>query len=727
MMKKNIIRLTVIFIFSLYSSIHAAGTGIISGIVKDIDTGKGLPGVNVQVLSTVLGASTEENGSFEIRHMPEGQYTLKATMIGYKSGTIKNVIVKQGDRTDVVITLQETVIDFDPLVVTASKTQLDLDDASGSISVVSAPEIRERNALRVDQVLETVPGVNFIRDQVNIRGSTGFTIGAANRTLLLLDGVPVMTSDTGQFNWDLLPVLDIEQIEVVKGAGSALWGTAALGGVINIITKSATREGKTLFRLTVGEYDEPRYEEWKWTNRPLTFGRFDVSHSQQYGPVGLRLSVGRHISTGYTEVDDFRRWNFTGKMDYNFSNGSIWTVYGSYNYNLGGIYVGWDDPQKPFEVKSSNENSRGEIEMASLYSRYHWIISPKAALNFRISYIMTLMGSQFVTSTDFNPAKGLGAEIQGDLLPTSNMNITYGAEFKWDSGNTKYFGEHKGYTVGLYGQVEYRFFDDKIRFSPGVRYDQYKLIDGLSQDLLSPRIGINYQPFENTVLRTSAGSGFRAATIAERFLDFESTSVIVESNPDLKAETSWSYDFSWRQYLRKNWFVEIGAFRNDFKNLIEIDLRQSQIEFAQDIRVAVKFQNLLEARIQGLEFTTSGMWWKNRLKLNATATVMDHKDLSTNKPLTYRPDVIAHINPSLNLGLWEFHADYRYASRIEAVKLFVYDERVPQKVVNFRVLYHLGNIDIQLGVNNALDYYYTQIERNMAEVRNFTIGITGEF
>ena len=126
--------------------------------------------------------------------------------------------------------------------------------------------------------------------------------------------------------------------------------------------------------------------------------------------------------------------------------------------------------------------------------------------------------------------------------------------------------------------------------------------------------------------------------------------------------------------------------------------------------MAVQFKNLLRARIQGIELTTSGRWWRDRFGLKATATIMDHEDLITHEPLTYRPKVIAHLNPSLSVGPWEFHADYRYASRIEAVKLFYYDDRVPQKVWNFRIIYHLGNIDFQFAINNALDYYYTQIE-----------------
>ncbi|MFZ5518277.1 MAG: TonB-dependent receptor [Candidatus Zhuqueibacterota bacterium] len=719
----------LIIVFSLSTlttTLLAKEHGTIAGTVTELASGKKLPGVNIQVVGTTLGASSDFNGNFSISHVPVGQYAIRATMIGHLPAIHSGIVVAANEVIRLNIQLEETVINFAPVIVTANKMKKDLDETPNSVSVVSAPEIRQKNALRVDQVLETVPGVNFIRDQVNIRGSTGFTIGAANRTLLLLDGVPVMTSDTGQFNWDLLPVLDIEQIEVVKGAGSALWGTAALGGVINIITKSPNEQGKTLVQLIGGEYDEPRYDEWKWTSIPLQFSRVDISHSRRLGPLAFRVSVGRHVSTGFTEVGDFKRWNATGKFTYNFKGGSNWTLYSAYNYNAGGIYVGWDDPRQPFEVKPSNRNSRGEIKMANFYTKFNWILTSKAALKFRVSYLMTLMGNEFIKSTDFNPAKGLGAEIQGDYLPFSNLDLTYGCEFKWDTGSTKYFGDHQGYTIGLYGQAEYRLFN-KLRFTPGLRYDRYQLVDGMAQSLVSPRFGVNYTPFENTILRASAGSGFRAATIAERFLDFESSSVIVEANPELKAETSWSYDVGLRQYVTKNWFFEIGAFRNDFDNLIEIDLRQSEIQFAQDIRVAVRFKNLLKARIQGMEFTTGGHWWKKRLHLQATATVLDHEDVITHEPLTYRPKVIAFVHPSLHLGNVELHSEYRYASRIEAVKLYYYDDRVPQKVWNFRIIYHLANVDLQLAVNNALDYYYTQIERNMAEIRNFTVGITGEF
>ena len=706
---------------------RAQNTGRIAGQVREAHSGRPLPGANVQVEGTFLGGSANTEGKFTVRDLPPGRYALRVSMIGHRTVRVPEVKVLAGQTTTVEVDLPEAIVDLNPVVVTASKGERPLDQSASSVSVLRAEEIRSRQALRVDQALEMVPGVSFVREQVNIRGSTGFTLGAANRTLLLVDGVPVMASDTGEFNWDLLPVLDIEQIEVVKGAGSALWGSAALGGVINIITKSPAEDGRFAVRVVAGEYDQPRYKEWRWTDMPMLFGRADLSYSRKFGPIGVRLSAGRHVSTGYTEVGDFRRWNATGKLTYTFAGGSKLTLYGAYNHNLTGIFVGWDDPRHPFQVRPSNRTSRAKIEMANLYARYTWVLSPRAALKFRLSYLMTLMGSQFVTTTDFNPAHGWGGEIQGDMLASPTIAITYGGEWRWDTGSTKYFGEHQGYTVGLYGQSEFRLWSGRLTLTAGLRYDRYQLIGGVAQALLSPRLGLNWRPRANSVLRASAGSGFRAATIAERYLDFENRSVIVQANPELRAETSWSYDLGWRQYLNPDWYFEMSGFRTDYDDLIEVDLRQSQIDFAQDIKVTVRFRNLLQARVQGLEVASCGRWWRRRLGLQAWATLLEAKDLVSGQALTYRPRVIAHLSPSLHVGAWELQADYRYASRIEAVKLFQYDERVPQKVWNLRLIWHVGNLQLHAAVNNVLDYYYTQIERTMGEIRNFAVGVSGEF
>ena len=225
-MRINRVTFLIISLLFFGAQTHAAERGIIAGQVTKAQTDEKLPGVNIQIEGTMLGASSDVNGNFIIYNVPPGIYTIRATMVGHLTGRVKAIQVLVNKRVEITFELEETVINFDPLIVSANKMEKNLDSTPNSVSIISAPEIQRRHAFRVDQVLETIPGVNFVRDQVNIRGSTGFTIGAANRTLLLVDGVPVMASDTGEFNWDLLPVLDIEKIEVVKGAGSALWGTA---------------------------------------------------------------------------------------------------------------------------------------------------------------------------------------------------------------------------------------------------------------------------------------------------------------------------------------------------------------------------------------------------------------------------------------------------------------------------------------------------------------------
>ncbi|UCE08435.1 MAG: TonB-dependent receptor plug domain-containing protein, partial [bacterium] len=211
----------LIHIVLLFLPVAAIASGNISGKVIDSVTREPLPGANIEILSTIHGASADRNGDFIIQNIPPNSYVLRVSMIGYRSVTVRNILVNDdGEDTRIVIKLTETPIEFDPIIVSAGKMKQRLDQASVSLSVVTFKEIKRRNPTNLIEALETTPGINFIGNQINIRGSTGYTFGAGNKVLLLLDDVPVYASDTGEFNWDMLPPLDIEQIEVLKGAGS---------------------------------------------------------------------------------------------------------------------------------------------------------------------------------------------------------------------------------------------------------------------------------------------------------------------------------------------------------------------------------------------------------------------------------------------------------------------------------------------------------------------------
>ncbi len=698
-------------------------SGTIRGRVVDAQTGAPLPGANVQAMGTLRGASADLNGVFVIPHLEAGTYAVRATMMGYRFVTLSNVRVTDGATTDVTFRLKETPIAFDPVVVLAGKSEQRLDEAPVSISVVTAREIARRNPPNLIGALETAPGVHFVGNQINIRGSSGYSFGAGNKVLLLLDGVPVYASDTGEFNWDMIPPHDIERIEVQKGAGSTLWGASALGGVVNIITRDPESEGLVRVHIAGGKFDKPYYPEWEWTERSrLYFLREDVSFSKRAGRVGVRLSAGHAKSTGYTMLGESEKVNLTGKFDVRLSDAVRWTTYAAWNRTERGYFIQWMGPNDPYEVDTAYLDNVAATNQLNIYTRMRATLSSRLALSVRASMVRTLMGTTFGTGADFNPAYGQGAEVQADLIPVPGHTVTGGVQFQLDAGSTQFFGSHKGYFIGPYLQDEWAI-NDNLKLTTGFRYDRYQLVGGLKEDLLSPRVGINWRPWKGTSFRASAGSGFRAATIVERFLELSVMNFTIKANPDLAAESSRAYDVGFRQAITSDWHVDVSLFDTEYWNLIEahLDLLRGQIQF----------RNIPRARIRGLELTTRGAARLSLFRqivqpsLEVSLTAMDHEDLKWHEPLTYRPKVLTTVKASLGVGPVTLQADYRYASKIDAVKIYPINARVPMHFVDVRAMWDMGPMTLKLGATNIFQYNYAPMESNLMPPRTFTVGLEG--
>jgi len=729
-MKYRIIHFVELLIFPLFLSFFFSVTsiyanGILSGVVMDSKTHQPLSAVNIQVLGTLLGGSTEKNGNFIIDKIPAGIYTIRASMMGYRSETITGVKIDLSTKTELKIQLVETAIQFDPIIISANKTQQRLDLAPVSLSVINSKEIESRNPTNLIEVLETAPGVMFIGNQINIRGSTGYTFGAGNKVLLLLDGIPVYASDTGEFNWDMIPPSDIEQVEILKGAGSTLWGASALGGVVNIITKTPSPQEKWHVNLSTGKYDKPYYKEWYWTDHTrLFYDRQDMSYSKQFASVGFRCSASRFVSKGYRQLGDFEKYNVTGRFDYRVTSNLKFIGYAAYSYSDQGFFVQWKGQNDPYEVDEANLQNYAQLNQFNLYAKITRLFSSRFSVSVRASMVRTLMGNQFGDGNEFNPALGQGIELQADWIPAVAHSLTFGVQYQHDAGSTKFFGDHQGYFIGPYVQDEWRL-NKTMRLTMGVRYDRYQLIENLKEDLISPRIGINWQPWQITSFRASAGSGFRAATIVERFLELSIMNFNIVSNPQLKAETSWAFDVGCRHYFTSNWNIDVSLFDNEYQNLIEahMDLIRGQIQF----------RNVPRARIQGVEVTTNftAPFFVRSVNMNShvqlSLTAMNHQDLEWNEPLTYRPKTLATIRYTQHINQFQLHVDYRYASKIDEVKIYPINDRVPMKFVDVRLSYNYRSLTMQLGINNLLQYNYAPMESNLLPMRTFTLGLNGEF
>lgn len=740
-----------LFIFLLFL-LNTAGfsqfnRGIIEGNITSADTKEGLPGADVQIAGTLLGASADVRGYYIIRNVPEGEYDLKFSMIGYEKKTTRKVVVNRNQRTQLSIQLKETVIGMNPVVVTASKRRQDLSLTPHSTSVVSNAELIQRAPLRLDQVLETVSGVNFVEGSISIRGSTGYTRGIGSRVLLLIDGVPLMISDTNEINWNLLPVLDIEQIEVIKGAGSALYGSNALGGIVNVITRAPTLDGSFKLRSVAGVYDDPYLSEWQWTDRPLHFTQIQIGAGKAFKfqtlpkaiqyltlpfffwpfrasveEVGAQFTFGQHFSTGYRQDNHFQRWNLSFRSDHIFSDGAKFTTYAGFSFEDRTEFIEWANANDPLSLSYWWQNRGVRFRTLDAYMRYHKPLSPKAALKIRGSFISSLFADQYNRDGDYYPANGTGGEIQLDLLPHEKHNLTFGVEVKTDGGHTKFIGKRRGYSIAPYIQDEWHPFK-KLTVTPGLRYDMYKILDSdFSEYQFSPKFGMNYSPRNGTTVRLSAGRAFRAASVTERYINAKFRYFPIIPNESLKAETSTSFDIGLYHQITSNWYADLAVFDNDYENFIE------PVEEMDDhFNVFVQFRNIMKARVRGIEFSSKASWWYNRLGLQLNCTWMDARDATTDKFLAYRPKFMGVLTPSIKFGGVEFQSDLRYASRFEEVKLFDLDDRISQKVVSFRFIYNWKQFQWMLSLNNAFNYHYTQLERNLAEIRHLTTTLNVDF
>ncbi|MFQ5708306.1 MAG: TonB-dependent receptor domain-containing protein [bacterium] len=705
---------------------ESAGTGSISGTVVDANTGKPLPGVNIILKGTVKGTSTNLQGQFTLNGIRPGRYSVMASMIGYEIETFRNVQVAPGNTVRRDFRLVETIIETSPVIVTASRKSKSLAETPNSVSVITARDLQKRNSYDVRDALKYAPGVSFVGGQVNIRGTTGYSRGAGSRVLLLTDGVPTMPGDSGDIKWDTIPFTVVDKVEVVKGAGSALYGSSAIGGVLNIITKEPAQKPEFSVRVSGAVYDDPLFDQWKWTDRALISNQQDVYFSNTVGKLGFILAGGRRRSRGYKQNSQFNRWNLFGKSDYQLGPATNLTLTGSYASDDHGDTILWQkylgQSKQPFRVPA--EESHNTILSTKLYlnSTLNRLISQNFAYKIRASYFRNRFDDDFVDNNDFSKSQRFRGEYQMDLEPNIRHSVILGFEGTYDFVDGSIFGKRKAYIVASYLQDEYKF-TDRFSTTVGFRFDLSKVLDGQTEYQVSPRLGLVYSLSEVTTLRGSVGRGFRAPAIAELFTNTAASGFQVIPNPGLDSENSWSAEVGLNTAIRNHILLNVSLYQERYFDFINPSLD------IQGTTPIIIFKNVQDARIRGIETSVTTSWLNRRLDTMVSYVFVDPRDLDTDNLLTYRPQHILTTSVTFKPGIFEFGADFRFASRLkdEQLELFPDDDRVSQKVLDARAGLTVGPYTFTFNVENLLQYNYTQIERTLEPTRQYSITWQGDF
>jgi outer membrane receptor for ferrienterochelin and colicins len=705
--------------------------GGIEGIIKNAEDDQPIVGANIIIEGTVLGMVSNAEGKFVLPELPTGQYLLAISMIGFERVEIP-AIVMPGVPMAITVNLKPLAIQTAPVIVTATRREQSLSEIPASVSVIDDRDLRSRSSVTVDNALKYVPGVSVTRSQVNIRGSTGYSYGVGTRVLLLVDGLPFLTGDTEEIIWESIPVTQIDRVEVVKNAGSALYGSNALGGVINIITKSIQENPETRLRTYGGIYSSPKYESWRWSDRSRTFGGVSLQHQQRYGALGFAAGGSRTLDDGYKQNDFWKRWNGWTRLTYDLSPKQSAMI----SFNIldqdRANFLYWNDINHALEPLESQLGQRVHTVRWNLGSSYKQFFSNDLFITLKASWNRSHWKDN-IPSTEApdgtsSTANSLTADFQVNYQLLESHYLIGGIAGGYNKVDAEaMFGNHHSYSTAAYIQDEMRMVDDLI-ITLGGRVDVQKM-DGLDRiGQVNPKIGMVYNPYEGTTLRASAGRGFRAPSTAEVFTKTNVGGLIIRSNPSLKPERSWSFEGGGSQIISDQSQVELSVFRTELWDLIEAGFQSDGF---------IHFRNVTRARITGTEVIFRCSLFDRFYQTQLGYTYAYPEDVENHSILNHRQ---RHVFQSQNIftldPVW-LGIDIRYLSRMEKVDTLLErvvpdgDKRVGSLVVDLHSGVDWGfeglEMRTSLHINNIFQYYYTDFIGNLAPLRNYLFTIETKF
>ncbi len=217
----------ILFILIMVSTGVHGQEVMVRGSVFDSKTAEGL--ATAYLTFGDQGTTTDLEGNFSIFILP-GEYRLQCTYVGYSEYS-QSISISGAGLSNLQIALDPAVSMLETATVTSSKFEKPLGEVTVSLEVLQPRLIENTNATSVDEALEKIPGLTISDGQADIRGGSGWSYGAGSRILLMVDNIPALQPDAGIPQWDDLPVENIAQVEVIKGASSALYGSSAMNGI----------------------------------------------------------------------------------------------------------------------------------------------------------------------------------------------------------------------------------------------------------------------------------------------------------------------------------------------------------------------------------------------------------------------------------------------------------------------------------------------------------------
>jgi len=565
----------------------------------------------------------------------------------------------------------ETLVHTDEIVVTASRTEQEVKETPSAVEVITRADIDKMGAETLAQALKLAIGID-IQENAMVGNRSGLRGMNTNQTLILVDGRRIRTENTREtmnyYELQRINMDDVERIEIVRGAVSSLYGSEALGGVINVIRKHpakaqaslaldwTTRQSDQGIRL-----DSGKVGKWAFST---SFKHMDVRQrgtnagSNMYGKkyffnIDGRMDVAQNkwldVFFDYLKEDLYMKDSLTQGTSYDHDRFSTGVKYSGRDrrgdYELQTYYTYFDKNQRTRNRASGGLNSFDDMRYNSL------IFDGRRSMQIAPNHLLTV-----------------GGEYRKEDYESTRIR---GSRRKTIEGVTNQLGDSSMNYAALYLQDEW-VASPRWLLIPSIRWD-YNDVFGSE---ITGKLGTTYKMSKNLRFKANIGTAYRAPTASELYFDWRHTpnariDVHIIGNPNLKPEKSFNFDIGIEAERGKT-SGKLSYFRNKVEDLIDTDKFTTLLPgFPPRVLVTSTYQNIDKATIQGVEFEVKQDLGRG-FALRGLYTYLDAQDDKKNTRLTGRARHKASLQLSYddprhgwNATLWQdWISGYRYAETI---------------------------------------------------------------
>lgn len=589
---KKILKQCILIFSLLFSVMGFAQNTSVSGVVYDKYSSKPLENALVKLSIVKASVLTDDAGFFVFHGVPDGNYMLKVSYIGYRDTTV-SIEIKGEQQILLAVYLSSGSVEMAGIIVTATRTQKNIKDIPAGTGIVSQEQLSAIPYINTDEYLNLISGISAERHYGIFYKSGDIVMRGLNRnvySLFLIDGIPTNIVDGGASSWNRIIPDEVKKIEVIKGPGSMLYGTNALGGVVNVITKRPSKPFKALMEGFFGTYNTmgatSRISFNKVKDNKGFFGGIDFFYRKSDGYVMMidSLRDSTDIAT------DLLQYTGVARLGYRLNKNHSFDFQYKYSWDYRGLGTRIFDEDGNFDQYNDN----------TLQLTYNGQFG-KITVNGSAFYNTELYGNQkesrkqngmytLYNTETFSQCKGIW--ISATRRISASQEITFGFDSKLSGTESSDIYRTSTDTVNNAGNLDFAgfFFQDdinlcrnKLKLITGLRFDYVRFTNGNLKiaepsattaymlpylrtyedkiwSAISPRIGLRYFFKPSLSAYFSASKGFRAASISDLSRSGDVNKGFKIANPDLKPEYISNVEIGVNAELLKKLAIEVVAY-----------------------------------------------------------------------------------------------------------------------------------------------------------------------